>query len=199
MNYLAHCFFAGDSAESLIGNLAPDFLRARGVDVKLERFEPEHPAILAGMERHRWIDIFTDEHPSMRRSCERLGGRFPHLSPIIVDVAYDHFLARSWNDFHAAPLGEFVRSVYARLSEKVSLCPTLLQMALPRMVEQNWLESYASPGGIELALTRLGRRIGRAGCFDGAVAAVIADAAGFDTDFRELFADMRAKLNAASA
>src|SRR5690349_13209301 len=108
MNYLAHCYFADDSAESLIGNLAPDFLRARGLDIKLERYVPQHPAIRAGMERHRRIDIFTDEHACFRRSCERLGGRFPHLSPIIVDIAYDHFLARSWSEFHAQPLGAFV-------------------------------------------------------------------------------------------
>lgn len=194
MNYLAHCYFADDSAESLIGNLAPDFLRARGIKEKIERYTPANAVIRAGMERHRWIDIFTDEHVCFRRSCERLGGRFPHLSPIIVDIAYDHFLARSWNEFHAQPLGDFVRSVYARLNENAVLCPQLLQMALPRMIEQNWLESYLTPEGIEMALARLSRRIGRAGCFDGAVVAVMKDAAGFDADFRAIFSELKSAL-----
>ncbi|MGZ7081297.1 MAG: ACP phosphodiesterase, partial [Thermoanaerobaculia bacterium] len=58
MNYLAHLFLAGDSAESMIGNLAGDFVKG----VLHDRFPP---AITAGIVMHRKIDAFTDSHPQV--------------------------------------------------------------------------------------------------------------------------------------
>src|SRR5690242_14634083 len=58
MNHLAHLFLAAPTAESLIGNLAGDFVKGRIGD----RFPP---AIADGIAQHRRIDAFTDSHPSV--------------------------------------------------------------------------------------------------------------------------------------
>ncbi len=57
MNHLAHLFLAGDSAESLIGNLSGDFVKG----ILGDRFSP---GIREGIAQHRSIDAFTDSHPA---------------------------------------------------------------------------------------------------------------------------------------
>src|SRR3954452_7349199 len=58
VNYLAPLLLAEQTAESLIGNLAGDFVKGRiGEDVP--------PKIAEGIRHHRRVDAFTDSHPSV--------------------------------------------------------------------------------------------------------------------------------------
>jgi hypothetical protein len=45
---------------------------------------------------HRTIDAFSDRHPAVHRRKRILTSEYGRLSGVIVDVFYDHVLARRW-------------------------------------------------------------------------------------------------------
>ncbi len=101
MNYLVHFFLAGDDEDLRLGNLLGDYVKGR-----VERFE--HPGLTdrlrTGIQMHRTIDAFSDRHPAVHRSKRILSAEYGLLSGVIVDVFYDHVLARRWPEHHPQPL-----------------------------------------------------------------------------------------------
>ena len=89
MNYLAHIYLSGDDDPLLkIGNFIAD-------SVKGKAFKKYPQAIQNGIKLHREIDTFTDSHPIVFESKHRLFKKSRHYSSVIVDVLYDHFLAKN--------------------------------------------------------------------------------------------------------
>ena len=150
MNHLAHALLAGDAPLLLAGNLAGDFAKGR-----LDRL-PFTP-LLAGIRMHRGIDAYTDRHPVWRRSRARVAPR--RVAGVIVDVAYDHFLARHFGRFCDVPLEEFAARTYGILLDHRSLLPPRLRAVLPRIAAEDWLTSYRWLEGVERTFARLARRV----------------------------------------
>src|SRR5258708_857949 len=101
MNFLAHVYLSGDHSKVLVGNFIGDFVKGKYLR---DRYEPE---IAKGIELHRAIDYFTDLHPIVRQSKNRLRPKYNHYSGIIVDIFYDHFLAANWNQDSEVTLPEY--------------------------------------------------------------------------------------------
>lgn len=154
MNYLAHLFLAGPSAESLIGNLAGDFVKGRLGD----RFPA---AISEGIRNHRRVDAFTDSHPAVAAFRRVLIPEHGHYSRIISDVFFDHFLATSWERYSSEPLPDFLRRVFATIDSYPGELPGTLGAVYPRMRDGRWLASYAQQKGIFTALANLSHRLSR--------------------------------------
>ena len=150
MNHLAHALLAADAPLLLAGNLAGDFVKGR-----LDRL-PRTP-LLAGIRMHRGIDAYTDRHPVWQRSRARVAPR--RVSGVIVDVAYDHFLARHFARYCDVPLPEFAAGTYRTLLEHRFLLPPRLHAVLPRMMAEDWLTSYRWLEGVERTFHRLARRV----------------------------------------
>ena len=108
MNYLAHFHLAGEDPELLAGSLLGEFLRGPVP-------EDWSPGVRLGVRLHRQVDAFTDAHPVTARSRGRFQPPFRRYAGILVDLFYDHCLARDWSDHSPVPLAEFARAVYARL------------------------------------------------------------------------------------
>src|SRR5690349_12341831 len=98
MNFLAHIFLSGDDPEIMVGNFIGDFVKGRNLD---DRFSS---GIVKGIELHRAIDEYTDSHPVVAQSKNRLRPKYRHYAPVIVDVFYDHFLAKNWKNYHPTSL-----------------------------------------------------------------------------------------------
>ena len=64
--------------------------------------------IQKGILLHREIDTFTDAHKTVRLSTKRLHKNYGHYSGVIVDILYDHFLAKNWKDYSDEPLDKYV-------------------------------------------------------------------------------------------
>ena len=79
----------------------------------------------------------------------------------MIDVFYDHFLARSWDCWSAQPLPDFTREVYSLLEQSAPDLPLRMQRAIRFMVAEDWLASYAEIDKVERALQGLGRRVKR--------------------------------------
>ena len=105
MNYLAHILLSGDNPEIIIGNFMADSIKG-----KQYKIYPEQVQI--GVLLHRHIDTFTDNHHIVRQSTKRLHKKYSHYSGVIVDIFYDHFLAKNWDLYSAIPLDLFVQEVY---------------------------------------------------------------------------------------
>lgn len=154
MNYLAHLFLAGKTAESLIGNLAGDFVKGRvGDDVP--------PAIAEGIRRHRRVDAFTDSHPSVAAFRGVLFPEHGHYARVIADVFFDHFLAGDFTRYSSEPLDAFLSRMYATMDPHIDQMPGRLRVVYPRMRDEGWLESYQSVDGIRMALSGISRRLSR--------------------------------------
>jgi acyl carrier protein phosphodiesterase len=152
MNFLAHISLSGDNPKVMVGNFIGDFVRGRNL---LEQFEPE---IARGIALHRAIDEFTDSHPIVTVSKNRLRPVYRHYSAVIVDMFYDHLLAKNWEQYYTEFLPDFAERNYRILEEFHPILPEGVKYMLPYMTKGNWLVNYARLEGIERALSGMARR-----------------------------------------
>jgi acyl carrier protein phosphodiesterase len=183
MNYLAHLFLAGPEPEALLGALMGDFVK--GV------LDQRYPAaVTRALALHRRIDTFTDAHPVTAASRARISPERRRFAGIIVDVSYDHFLARHWGEHAHEPLDAFTARVYALLEQHDALLPERLRLIAPRMAQADWLASYAQVESIHAALDRMSLRLKRENRLAGAGAELEANYAALEADFRAFFPDL---------
>lgn len=183
MNYLAHLHLAENNDAALVGNLLGDFIKGR-LDPQLD------PRIYQGIKLHRAVDRFTDAHPIHRRSRQRISSRRRRYAGIIVDMAYDHFLARHWSQFRHDPLETFANRVYAALYRYYAVLTPRLRRVLPCMVRENWLTAYRELDGIGLALDRLALRLSRPSPLPGAVDEIRGSYRELEMDFMQLLPEL---------
>jgi acyl carrier protein phosphodiesterase len=158
MNYLAHLFLGGDTAESLIGNLAGDFVKG----------PMSHPANLAlsegirrGIVEHRAIDAFTDTHTDVAAFRRVLVPEFGHYARVISDVFFDHFLATDFTAIAGESLERFVDRTCAIIDSHPGALPGRLAAVYPRLRDERWLLSYREHAGIHQSLYYLSFRLSR--------------------------------------
>ena len=114
--------------------------------------------IQKGIVLHRAIDTFTDAHPIFRQSTKKLHSRYHHYSGVIVDMYYDHFLAKNWTNYHSENLTNYAANFYQSLTDNFQLLTPKTQNLLPYMVEYNWLVNYQSIPGLERILSQMDQR-----------------------------------------
>lgn len=151
MNYLAHLYLSDDNDWIRLGNMMGDFVKGR-----LKGKYP--PLIEKGIQQHRSVDRFASENAHFRASCERLDPTMKYIRPILVDIFYDHFLAKNWDMLHPSPLTEFTQQTYRVLKDNLAILPAQMKPIVRRMIEFDWLSSYADIDTIDLVLLRMGRR-----------------------------------------
>lgn len=183
MNYLAHLFLANNNSASRIGNLLGDFIKGdlKPLTIIYTR------GVIEGIEHHRKLDTFTDTHEIYIRSKRRIAPVYRRWSGIIIDLAYDHFLANHWNLFCEEPLGDFVETIYDLLEKEKQLLPKRLQQVLPRIIAEDWLGSYKTLTGINLTLVRLSRRLKRENNLDSAGEEIADRYSALESDFLSFF------------
>ena len=151
MNYLAHIYLSGTNDLLKIGNFMADSIK--GNTYKL--FDDE---ITKGILLHRHIDSFTDAHPIYRKSKHRLHEKYGHYSGVIMDILYDHFLAKNWTSYSDESLENYAANFYNLLQNNEAILTEKIKSIIPYMIEQNWLLSYASLTGIEKILYQMDYR-----------------------------------------
>ncbi len=151
MNFLAHIYLSGDNDLIKIGNFMADGIRGK-------HFESYPLEIQKGIILHRAIDTFTDAHPIFRKSTKRLHEKYHHYAGVIVDVFYDHFLAKNWNTYSDEKLDDFVARFYQSLHDNHINLSERTKGMMPYMIEHNWLVSYQTVEGINRILTQMDQR-----------------------------------------
>jgi acyl carrier protein phosphodiesterase len=183
MNYLAHIYLSKDDDLLKIGNFAADSIKGKSFLKYPERMR-------TGITLHRAIDTYTDSHPIVRESVSRLFPKYSQYRTLIVDILYDHYLAKNWNDFHPQPLSEYVNEFYTLLENQYSILPKRVQSFLPVMTEHNWLLSYATIDGIGKILYQMNIRTKRRSDMHLAVYDLQKFYSEFEKEFRTFFEDL---------
>lgn len=153
MNYLAHLHLGGQRPGQLLGSLYGDFVKGR----LQGQFAPE---IEAAIQLHRRIDVFTDRHPLVHVALERFTDTRRRYAGIVLDVFFDHCLARDWQLYAEGPLAQFTSDVYRVLSSERELPERLAKIA-PHMVANDWLGSYQEFEVLDQVLRGISRRLTR--------------------------------------
>ncbi|WP_372792979.1 ACP phosphodiesterase [Lutibacter sp.] len=183
MNFLAHLYLSKNNKNILIGNFIADA-------VKGNKFKEYPTEIKAGILLHREIDNYTDNHPIVRKSKRRLHERYNHYGGVIIDILYDHYLAKNWSQYSEIPLKVYAENVYSYLQENIEIFPAKIQNILPYMIEYNWLVAYASTDGIERILQGMNKRTKGISKMDLAIEDLKLYYKEFEEDFTSFFEDL---------
>jgi acyl carrier protein phosphodiesterase len=151
MNFLAHIYLSGDNDLIKIGNFMADGIRGK-------HFENYPLEIQKGIKLHRFIDTYTDAHLVFRESTKRLHHNYHHYAGVIVDVFYDHFLAKNWSNYSSETLVDFTENFYQSLRDNYDFLSERTKGMMPYMIEYNWLVSYQTVEGISRILTQMDSR-----------------------------------------
>ncbi|HEX9152204.1 MAG TPA: acyl carrier protein phosphodiesterase [Flavobacterium sp.] len=151
MNFLAHVYLSGDNDLIKIGNFMADGIRGK-------HFESYPSEVQKGILLHREIDTYTDAHLIFRQSTKKLHQKYHHYAGVIVDVFYDHFLAKNWAKYSDEKLEDFVARFYQSLHDNNAILSERTRDIMPYMIKYNWLVSYKTVEGIKRILTQMDQR-----------------------------------------
>ena len=153
MNFLFHMYLSGNDHELLVGNFMGDFVKG-----PLDDAYP--PRIRQGLLLHRKIDSFAQRDANFQSSRLRLSPDFGLYRGVLVDLFYDHFLAKGWDSWSGTPFPEYLSWARSVIEKRLAIMPRKLQDFVPVIFEE-LLPSYKSTAGTEAALTRMSRRVRR--------------------------------------
>lgn len=177
MNFLAHLRLGPDDPQHALGGLLGDFIKGPVNAIAL----PE--SVRRGIWLHRSIDAFTDQHPLVLRSKTRVTDKRRRYAGIMVDMFYDHLLARHWTRFADQPLPTFTTRMYHAVLSQQALIPEQARPVLLRMAREDWLGSYAKLPNMHLALNNMARRLRPGNSLPGAADELEQHYQGFEADF----------------
>lgn len=184
MNFLAHLYLSGDNDFIKIGNFMADGIRGK----QYLHFPDE---IKKGIILHRAIDTYTDSHDIFKQSTKRLHEKYHHYAGVIVDILYDHFLAKNWTKYSNENLEHFITRFYNSLYDNFDVLTEKTQDLMPYMIQQNWLSSYQTIEGIDRILTQMDRRTKNTSKMQFASTELVTYYPDFEQEFTLFFEDIQ--------
>ena len=181
MNHLAHLFLSQRDTDLMAGNFIADHIKS----TKLSNFSE---GIQNGILMHRAIDHFTDTHRIIRKSKKRLFPKYSHYSAVLVDMFYDHILAKNWKNYSPISLESFASSAYKLLQSKKIELPLRTVTTLNYMSKHDWLSNYANITGMSRALKGLSIRASFNSKMDEAIVDLERDFKLYEAEFTPFFA-----------
>ncbi|AUC14618.1 ACP phosphodiesterase [Tenacibaculum sp. SZ-18] len=151
MNFLAHLYLSPNNHHIMLGNFIADHIRGN-------KFKHLTEDIQKGIYLHRSIDTFTDSNEIVRISKRRLHERYGHYDGVIIDIFYDHFLAKNWENYSQIPLDIYTKSIYHYLESQKEILPETTKELLPYMIQYDWLYNYQFIDGIQQVMNGMNRR-----------------------------------------
>ena len=183
MNFLAHALLAGELETDRIGGVFGDFVKGL-----LPAGLPE--PLASGAALHRAIDSFADTHPAFMRSRGRISAERRRVGGVLVDLFYDHLLARDWADHGEGSLKAYTARLYASLDRYSAQLPPAAREIAGLMRRDDWLCSYRDVSAVGRVIDRMAvYRLRRATPLGGGIEEFLADSAGFESDFRAFLPD----------
>ena len=186
MNHLAHALVAAPDAGLMFGSLIADFLRGT-LDPTLPR------DVRIGIALHRAVDTYTDAHPDVVAARALFDPPYRRYAGIVLDVWFDHLLARDWSVHAHGSLFAFSRQVQELLAARRAELP-------PRMhAFANYMRAHDLPGAyrdvdvIENVLKGLSQRLSRDNPLAQALPVVHARAPEIQRRFDAFFPDLIAQ------
>ena len=133
-----------------------------------------------------------------RRSCQkrrRATVARRRFAGVALDILYDHFLLRHWEQFSDWDKDTFIRTVYQELQNHQALMPDNMAVVTRRMVEHDWFGAYQDLDNIGYALDRVASRIRFANRFTGIIDEIRANESELEEHFLAFFPELQAFAN----
>ncbi len=145
MNFLAHLYLSGSDVNIRLGNFIGDYVKGSNLDA--------YPlSVQKGIRLHRAIDRFTDTHTATHVCLELLRPGYGKYAGVVVDMLFDHVLAREWEKYSKKELKSFTRKFYLQMLQNYTLLPERPKRFLPFMIQSNRLYSYRTLAGVKRAI-----------------------------------------------
>lgn len=152
MNFLAHLHLASLANSSLLGNLLADFVRG-SPDADYS------PEIASGIMLHRRIDRITDSLDLVKQARKLFCDRHYRVSPIALDVLWDHFLSLHWSRVETRiALSDFIQQAQDAIIPQLASTPEGFQRINQYLWKERWLERYAELPFIDSTLKNMAAR-----------------------------------------
>jgi acyl carrier protein phosphodiesterase len=184
MNHLAHALLAGDDDGLRLGGLMGDFVRG-APDPALP------PAVIAGIRLHRAIDSYTDAHPRVLAAKALLPPPYRRYAGILLDMWFDHCLARDFGHWSEASLPAFSSALRELLHGHDALLPPALRRFRRYMDVEDLPAGYADALVLGRALEGIGQRLSRANPLDSALPVLQQLDAPLQAQFEAFFPDLQ--------
>lgn len=154
MNFLAHALLAGNDDELILGSLLGDFIHGR--------LTPGlRPAVELGVRLHRAVDVHTDAHPIVAGLRSHLPAPFRRYAGILLDIWFDHLLARDFARWSSTHLQDYSQHLRALLREHDAELPEEMRRFAAYMERSDLPAAYADPAVVDRAIAGVGRRLRR--------------------------------------
>lgn len=181
MNFLAHLHLAQLADSSLLGNLMADFVRGNP-------HQQWSTPIADGILLHRRLDSLTDNLPEVREARQWFRAETRRVAPITLDVIWDHFLARHWDQFHPAQsLAAFSAAAEREITPQLSGTPEGFVELNAIMWRERWLEHYAEPTRLARVLSGMAQRRPRLAALRDSYQDFVENYAGLEQQFFQLY------------
>jgi acyl carrier protein phosphodiesterase len=186
MNHLAHALLAGDDELLQLGGMLGDFLHGRPETMTLPAPVDE------GLRLHRAIDVYTDAHPDVLAAKALLPPPYRRYGGIMLDMWFDHCLARDFSRWNARPLDDYSVALRALLHRHDALLPPALRRFRGYMEAHGLPAGYADRATLGAALTGIGQRLSRANPLDSALPVLVRRDALLQPRFEAFFPQLQA-------
>ena len=184
MNFLAHLYLSGDDEGLIIGNFIGD-------EIKGNKWQLLDEDVARGVLMHRQIDHYTDTHPICQEVSHQIRPYFGKWAGVALDLCWDHFLAKSWNEHHSSKLKDFSTSTYSFLKENKGRLPDQSRHMLRYMSQYDWLFNYSRLEGMDSSYRGLSRRIGRENSLHRGAEMIVAEHDFLEQKFNEFFPELK--------
>jgi acyl carrier protein phosphodiesterase len=155
MNFLAHLVLAGDDEGLRLGAMLGDFIRGKHA---LADFSE---SVQDGIMLHRHIDAFTDSLPDISRLRRWFSPPFRRYGGIVIDLAFDHELARRWEKYSGISLEQFDADVRELLSGNENVVPEQLRRFMQYADRRGLFAAYREKSEVLHSLRGIGHRLSR--------------------------------------
>jgi acyl carrier protein phosphodiesterase len=185
MNHLAHALLAGDDDALRLGSEMGDFVHGQTATLSM-------PAgVIVGIRLHRAVDVYTDAHPDVLAAKALLPPPYRRYAGILLDMWFDHCLARDFPRWCAQPLPEFSRELRELLWRHDALLPENLRQFRQYMESNDLPAGYADRPTLGRALAGIGKRLRRTNPLDSALPVLVAREAELQERFEAFFPQLQ--------
>jgi len=167
MNILAHALLAAPDADRMFGSLIGDFVRG-AIDPTLP------PGVRAGIALHRSIDTYTDAHADVAAARALFVPPFRRYAGILLDVWFDHLLARQWARYGEGALEEFSDNVRALLALNPARVPERMRAFVAYLGAHDLPAAYRDSAIVGDVVRGMSRRLTRANPLEDALPQLVA-------------------------
>ncbi|MGB3463204.1 ACP phosphodiesterase [Rhodanobacter lindaniclasticus] len=156
MNHLAHVLLAGDDEALQLGGMLGDFVHGQPDPAQFP------PQVIRGIRLHRAIDVYTDAHPAVLVAKAQLPPPYRRYGGILLDMWFDHLLARDFSHWSAQPLEDCSLGLRGLLQRRDALLTPALRRFRAYMEANDLPAGYADRAVLGRALAGIGQRLTRA-------------------------------------